>query len=103
MLNKAENLGCYKDLREYVQVLEQNGRLVRIKRKINKDTELMPLVRWQFRGLPQKDRKAFLFENVTDVKGKKYDTPVLVGSHSASCHAPSFWATLFLRQRYHFR
>ncbi len=37
----------------------------------DKDTELMPLVRWQFRGLPEKERKAFLFENVTDVKGKR--------------------------------
>ncbi|MFH1002717.1 MAG: UbiD family decarboxylase, partial [Chloroflexota bacterium] len=33
---------------------------------------------------PAKERKAFLFENVTDAKGKKYDTPVLVGSHAAS-------------------
>ena len=62
----------YSDLREYISVLETKGKLVRIKREINKDTELHPLVRWQFRGLPEKDRKAFLFENVTDVKGKKY-------------------------------
>ncbi len=77
-------MAYYKDLREYIQVLEKNDKLVRIKREINKDTELMPLVRWQFRGLPQKERKAFLFENVTDAKGKKYDTPVLVGSHASS-------------------
>ncbi len=55
-----------------------------MKREINKDTELHPLVRWQFRGLPERDRKAFLFENITDVKGKKYDTPVLVAAHAAS-------------------
>jgi 3-polyprenyl-4-hydroxybenzoate decarboxylase len=42
----------YKDLREYVSVLQELGKLVTIRRKINKDTELQPLVRWQFRGLP---------------------------------------------------
>ena len=77
-------MGYYKDLREQVAALESKGKLVRIKREINKDTELMPLVRWQFRGLPEKDRKAFLFENVVDAKGKKYETPVLVASHAAS-------------------
>ena len=74
----------HKDLREHIHALEANGRLTRIKRGINKDTELMPLVRCQFRGLPEKDRKAFLFENVLAVKGKKYNVPVLVGSHAAS-------------------
>lgn len=77
-------MGYYKDLREHIKTLEQRGKLVRIKRVINKDTELMPLVRWQLRGLPEKERKAFLFENVTDAKGKKYDIPVLVASHAAS-------------------
>ncbi len=36
-----------------------------------------PLVRWQFRGgIEEKDRKAFLFTNVIDSKGRKYDIPV---------------------------
>ncbi|MBI4333078.1 MAG: UbiD family decarboxylase [Chloroflexi bacterium] len=74
----------YKDLREHVQALEASGKLVRIKREINKDLELHPLVRWQFRGLTEEQRKAFLFENVRDVKGRSYDTPVLVASHAAS-------------------
>lgn len=73
----------YKDLREFINVLEKSGLLVTIKREINKDSELMPLVRWQFRGLPEKDRKAFLFENVMDARGKKYGSPVLVGAHAA--------------------
>jgi UbiD family decarboxylase len=77
-------MGYFKDIREHLQALEQNNKLIRVKREINKDTELMPLVRWQFRGLPEEERKAFLFENVVDVKGKKYDGPVLVGSHAAS-------------------
>lgn len=77
-------MAYYKDLREYIEVLDKNGKLVRIKREINKDTELHPLVRWQFRGLPEKERKAFLFEKTVDVKGKKYDTPVLVAGHAPS-------------------
>jgi UbiD family decarboxylase len=74
----------YKDLREFISVLERKGKLVTIEREINKDTELQPLVRWQFRGLPAKARRAFLFKNVTDVKGRKYNTSVLVGGHAAS-------------------
>jgi 4-hydroxy-3-polyprenylbenzoate decarboxylase len=77
-------MAYYKDLREHIKALEANGKLVKIERKINKDTELMPLVRWQFRGLPEEQRKAFLFENVVDVKGRKYDMPVLVAAHAAS-------------------
>ena len=44
-----------------------------------------PLVRWQFRGgIEEKDRKAFLFTNVIDGKGRKYDIPVLVGGLAAN-------------------
>jgi 4-hydroxy-3-polyprenylbenzoate decarboxylase len=74
----------YKDLREHIEALEANGKLIRIKREIRKETQLMPLVRWQFRGLPEEERKAFLFENVIDAKGKKYGSQVLVASHAAS-------------------
>src|SRR5262245_22487116 len=69
----------YNDLREFIHVLEANDKLYRITRAINKDTELQPLVRWQFRGLTEDQRKAFLFENVTDSKGEKYQGSVLVG------------------------
>ena len=47
--------------------LEANGLLVRVDRPINKDTELHPLVRWQFLGgIPAEERRAFLFTNVVD-------------------------------------
>ena len=69
----------FKDIREHLAALEQAGKLIKITRAINKDTELMPLVRWQFRGLPESERKAFLFTNVVDVTGRKYDMPVAVG------------------------
>lgn len=77
-------MSYYKSLSEYVQVLEREGLLIRITRAINKDTEMHPLVRWQFRGLDEEQRKAFLFENIYDAQGKKYDMPVLIGGLAAS-------------------
>ncbi len=74
----------YKDVREHLKALEERGKLIRVKKRINKDTELMPLVRWQFRGLEESQRKAFLFQNVTDVKGKSYSMPVTVGNLAVS-------------------
>jgi UbiD family decarboxylase len=74
----------YKDVREHLKALDERGKLVRVKKQINKDTQLMPLVRWQFRGLQEHQRKAFLFENVIDVRGKRYEMPVAVGTLAAS-------------------
>jgi 4-hydroxy-3-polyprenylbenzoate decarboxylase len=74
----------FKDVREHLEALDRAGKLIRVTRTINKDTELMPLVRWQFRGLPESERKAFLFTNVVDVAGRKYDMPVAVGCLAAS-------------------
>jgi UbiD family decarboxylase len=42
-------------------------------------------MRWQFRGgLDENDRKAMLFTNVVDAKGKKYDIPVVIGAMGGS-------------------
>jgi 3-polyprenyl-4-hydroxybenzoate decarboxylase len=38
------------DIREHIKNLEQRGLLIRVKRPSNKDTEIHPIVRWQFRG-----------------------------------------------------
>jgi 4-hydroxy-3-polyprenylbenzoate decarboxylase len=74
-----ENPG-YPDLHAHIAALDRKGLLVRVQRPINKDTEMHPLVRWQFRGgIPESQRKAFLFENVTDSTGRRYDIPVAVG------------------------
>src|SRR6266700_2057945 len=76
---------AYPDLHEHLEALERAGLLITVDRPINKDTEMHPLVRWQFRGgIAEKDRKAFLFTNVTDSKGRKYDIPVVVGALAAS-------------------
>jgi 4-hydroxy-3-polyprenylbenzoate decarboxylase len=74
----------YPDLQDHLAALERHGLLVRVDRPINKDTELHPLVRWQFRGLREEDRKAFLFSNVVDSAGRRYDIPVAVGVLSAN-------------------
>lgn len=75
----------YHDLHEHLAELEKRELLYRIKRKVNKDTEIHPLVRWQFRGgIPEKKRRGFLFEEVTDAKGVKYQIPVAVGVLAAS-------------------
>ncbi len=75
----------YNDLHEHIAALDAAGLLIRIDEPINKDTEMHPLVRWQFRGgIPEPERKAFLFTNVTDSKGRKYDIPVVVGALAAN-------------------
>jgi 4-hydroxy-3-polyprenylbenzoate decarboxylase len=43
----------YRDFRAHLKELEDREKLIRIRRRIDKDTELMPLVRWQFRGLDE--------------------------------------------------
>ncbi len=70
----------YPDLRDHIEALKKAGLLVVVDRPIDKDTEMHPLVRWQYRGgIAEPDRKAFLFTNVIDSKGRKSDIPVLVG------------------------
>ena len=81
----TETLRPSLDLQTHLAVLEQQGLLVRIDEPIDKDTELHPLVRCQFvGGVAESDRKAFLFTNVVDAKGKRYDMPVVVGALAAS-------------------
>jgi 4-hydroxy-3-polyprenylbenzoate decarboxylase len=75
----------YPDLHDHIAALEKAGQLIRVERPINKDTEMHPLVRWQFRGgIPESERKAFLFTNVVDSKGKRFDIPVIVGGLAAN-------------------
>ena len=53
---------AYPDLHDHIRALDAAGLLITVDRPINKDTEMHPLVRWQFRGgIEEKDRKAFLF------------------------------------------
>jgi 4-hydroxy-3-polyprenylbenzoate decarboxylase len=73
------------DLQEHMADLEARGLLVRIDHPVDKDTELHPLVRLQFiGGIPEAERRAFLFTNVVDANGRRYDMPVVVGAIAAS-------------------
>jgi UbiD family decarboxylase len=68
-----------------VLALARAGLLVAVDEPINKDTEMHPLVRWQYRGgIPEPGRKAFLFTQPTDAKGTHYDIAVLVAGLAAS-------------------
>src|SRR5271170_6347585 len=82
---KVQSSGPPLDFQEHLARLEAAGLLVRIERAINKDTELHPLVRWQFQGgLAEDERRAFLFTNIVDGEGRRYDIPVVVGALAAS-------------------
>ena len=73
------------DFQEHLRRLEACGLLTRIDHTIDKDSELHPLVRWQFQGgLAEEQRRAFLFTNVVDGSGRRYDIPVAVGALGAS-------------------
>src|SRR5438105_15732196 len=77
-------MAYYRDLRDYLRVLEEQGLLVRVREPVDKDTELHPLVRLQFRGRQEPDRRAFLFEQVRGVDGGEFDIPVAIGAMAAS-------------------
>ena len=77
--------GDYPDLHTHLEALRRRGLLVQIDRPVDKDAELHPLVRWQFvGGLGESERRAFLFTNVIDGRGRKYPFPVVVGAMAAT-------------------
>src|SRR2546430_7302926 len=75
---------AFKDLRSSIEDLKRRDLLFSIDRLIDKDSELMPLVRWQYRGLAEAERRGFLFTNVTDGRGRTYDASVAVAVLGAS-------------------
>ena len=74
----------YSDFRSYVSELEKRGKLYRWQRAVNKDTELMPLMRLQYRGIDDNKRRAFLYENVRDGSGRKFDIRVATRVYGSS-------------------
>jgi 4-hydroxy-3-polyprenylbenzoate decarboxylase len=75
----------YPDLHDHLDELKKRGLLTVVERAIDKDAELHPLVRWQFvGGMPERERKAFLFTNIVDGKGREYAMPVVVGALAAN-------------------
>ena len=53
-----EDAPLYRDIREYLTELDRRELLIHVTRVMNKDTEVMPLVRWQFRGLERQSARA---------------------------------------------
>jgi len=75
----------YRDLHEHIAALDEAGLLVTVDEPVDKDAEMHALVRWQFvGGLKESERRAFLFRNVVNGKGRKYDLPIVVGALAAS-------------------
>jgi len=75
----------YSDLHEHLAALKKAGLLLTIDRPVDKDAELHPLVRWQYvGGIEEHERKAFLFSNVVDGRGRKYGFPVVVGAYAGN-------------------
>ncbi len=75
----------YPDFQDHLKALDDADLLRTIDKPVNKDTEMHPLVRWQFRGgIPEKDRKAFVFNNISCSRGQSYGLPVAVGALSAN-------------------
>ncbi len=74
----------FTDFRSYIDELESRGKLYRWQHSVNKDTELMPLMRLQYRGIADDKRRAFLFENVRDGNATRYNIRVATGVYGSS-------------------
>jgi 4-hydroxy-3-polyprenylbenzoate decarboxylase len=75
----------YPDLHAHLDALKKEGLLLTIDEPIDKDSELHALVRWQFvGGIAEAERKAFLFTNIVDGRGRKFAMPVVVGAIAAN-------------------
>ena len=70
---------AYRDLREYVEVLERRGKLHRVTAEVDKDWEIAAVCRRVFQKIPARTRPVLIFERV-----RGFDIPVLVGSLGAS-------------------
>lgn len=81
----SEKRHNYPDLHDHLAELKRRGLLQVIEHPIDKDSELHPLVRWQFvGGMAEPERKAFLFSNIVNAQGRQYSIPVVVGALAAN-------------------
>jgi UbiD family decarboxylase len=65
---------AYADLRAYIEVLEERGKLRRVKKEVDKDWEIAAVCRQLFYKFKPEDRPAVIFENV-----KGFEIPVVAG------------------------
>ena len=75
----------YADLHDHLLALAEAEKLIIVDEAVNKDTEMHPLVRWQYRGgIEEGARKAFLFTRPVDSQGRAYEFPVLIAGLAGS-------------------
>lgn len=75
---------AYRDLRSYLDELARRDLLHVIDEPMSRDTDIVPLVRLQFRGLPESQRKGFWFRKVIDAHGEPYEGSVVLGTLGSS-------------------
>ena len=69
----------YNDLRQHIEALRKHGLLYEIDEPVDKDSEMHPLVRLQYRGsIAEERRRAFLFNHAVDATGREYENSVLI-------------------------
>ena len=56
----------YRDMREYIEVLETKGKLRRVKKVVDRSWEISSMTRWVYLGFSEEQRFALLFEDVKD-------------------------------------
>ncbi|HET9884455.1 MAG TPA: hypothetical protein VFS81_22060 [Candidatus Binatia bacterium] len=72
-------MGYYPSLREYVHTLESREKLFRIQREVCRETELHPLVRWQFRGLRKASGACFYLRTLRTPRPQIQDVSSVLG------------------------
>ncbi len=70
----------YFDLHQHLKNLEEHGLLRRVTQADQQRHGAASVGALAVSRLSEEDRKAWLFENVTDAKGKRYTMPVVVGA-----------------------
>lgn len=70
---------AYKDLQEYLQALENRGKLRHVKKEVDKDKELACIIRWMYQSVPEKDRYGMMFDKI-----KGYNSAVVTGVFGAN-------------------
>ena len=70
---------AHRDLRDFLAVLEQRGKLRRIAKPVDHTWEPACFAKWAFQALPEDDRFGLAFDNV-----EGFDIPIVTGALGAS-------------------
>jgi 2,5-furandicarboxylate decarboxylase 1 len=70
---------AYRDVRDYLAVLEQHDLLRRVTKQVDRNWEIACLAKWMYQALPVERRFGFLFDNVKDAS-----MPVVTAALGAS-------------------